>query len=170
MADDLTFKAEGFEELFKKMDTLAQEIGKGKTDKIWRTAMKYAFEPVLQDAKTFAPAKTHQLEEHIYMKVHRPMARDKSGKAYAEGEIYMARVTASTLRDDTVYNSVLNKNNKFQTVATNKKPVPVSQEFGNARTPAHPFLRPALEVNYQRVESRLGWAIWQQLEKFGKKE
>lgn len=169
MASDLSFKATGFEDLFARMDALKEEIGKGKTDKIWRTAMKYAIEPVHQDAKAYAPARTHQLEEHIYMKVHRPMARDKAGKAYQQGEIYMARVTVSTLRDDTVYESVLNKNNKFQTVTKNKKPVPVSQEFGNARTPAHPFLRPALEHNLDRVQSRLGWAIWQQLEKFGKK-
>ena len=170
MSAELAFKAEGFEDLFRKMDELKEEIGKGKTDKIWRTAMKYAFEPVHQDAKTYAPADTHQLEEHIYMKVHRPMARDKSGKAYTAGEIYMARVTASTIRDDTIYKFIVNKRGKLQTIVVNKKPVPVSQEFGNARTPAHPFLRPALDNNLDRVQSRLGWAIWQQIEKFGKKE
>jgi hypothetical protein len=33
--------------------------------------------------------------------------------------------------------------------------VAVSQEFGNARVPAHPFMRLALETNYQTVISIL---------------
>jgi HK97 gp10 family phage protein len=164
-----TYQATGFDELFKKLDELKEEIGKGKTDKIYRTAMKYAMEPVLQDAKTYAPQNTGQLQDHIYMKVHRPMARDKAGKASQQGEVYMARVTSSTLRDDTVLNVIINKRGKEQTVATNKKPVPVSQEFGNARVGGKPFLRPALEHNYDRVQSRLGWALWQQIEKLATK-
>jgi HK97 gp10 family phage protein len=164
MATNGTFQATGFEDLFKRLDALKEEIGKGKTDKIYRTAMKYAMEIVEQDAKSHAPRVTGQLQDHIYLKVHRPMARDKSGKAYA-GEVYMARVTSSTLRDDTVYNLILNKRNKFQTVTSNKHPVPVSNEFGNARTPAHPFLRPALENNMDKIQSRLGWSLWQQIEK-----
>ena len=62
--------AQGFPELFQAMDELAEEIGKGKTDKIWRNAMKFAIEPVLQDAKSFAPEDTGQLAKHIYSKVH----------------------------------------------------------------------------------------------------
>ena len=159
---------EGFDELFKRIDELRDEIGKAKTDRIYRNAMRYALEPVLQDAKEFAPydekSKTGHMRDHIYMKVHRPMVRDKAGKYYA-GESYMGRVTVSPIRDDTVKNVVLNKRGRFQTVWANKKPVAVSQEYGNARVPAKPFLRPALELNAERVENRLGWAIWQQIEK-----
>lgn len=164
MATDGTFQATGFDDLFKRLDLLKEEIGKGKTDRIYRTAMKYAMEIVEQDAKTHAPYKTGQLQQHIYLKVHRPMARDKSGKSYA-GEVYMARVTASPLRDDTVYNLILNKRNKFQTVVGNKKPVAISNEFGNARTPNHSFLRPALENNIDKIQSRLGSSLFTQIEK-----
>jgi len=162
------FKVEGFQELFKVMEELKEEIGKGKTDKIWRTALTYAMEPVLQDAKTFAPydpkSKTGHLRDHIYMKVHRPMARDKTGKYYA-GEMYMARVTSSPMRDDTRADIILNKKGKFQTVYRGRPPVAVSQEFGNAKVGiGKPFLRPALEYNFDRVTSRLGWSIWQQIE------
>jgi len=156
------FSTSGFEELFKKMDMLADEIGKGKTDKIWRNAMTYAMEPVLQDAKSFAPKDTGEMSDRVYMRVHRPMARDKGSQSY-NGEMYIARVTVSALRNDSVQNTILNKRGRFQTVYSNKRPVPVSQEFGNARTPAKPFLRPALQMNITRVESRLGWSIWQKI-------
>lgn len=164
---------EGFDELFAAMDELREEIGKGKTDRIWRNAMQYAMEPVLQDAKTYAPydeqSKTGHMRDHIYMKVHRPMQRDKNGKYYA-GEMYMARVTVSPIREDTRMDVVLNKKGKFQTVYRNKKPVAVSQEFGNARVPAQPFLRPALSNNIDRMQSRLGWSIWNQIESKYKKD
>jgi hypothetical protein len=107
------------------------------------------------------------MANRIYMKVHKPQSRDKTSQSY-NGEIFIARVTASTLRDDSVQNFVVNKRGKLQTVWANKKPVPVSQEFGNARTGAKPFMRPALESNYERVQSRLGWALWEKISALAK--
>lgn len=156
------FSVTGFDELFKKMDLLSEEIGKGKTDKIYRNAMTYAMEPVLQDAKSFAPKDTGEMSDRIYMRVHRPMARDKGSQSF-RGEMYIARVTVSSLRDDSVQNTILNKRGRFQTVYSNKKPVGVSQEFGNARTPAKPFLRPALQMNIDNVQSRLGLSLFQKI-------
>lgn len=154
---------EGFPELFQAMDELSEEIGKGKTDRIWRNALKYAFEPVLQDAKAFAPKNTGQLSDRIYMAVHKPSARDKTSQSY-QGEMFIVRVTASSLRDDVIHKIILNKRGRFQTVVTNKKPVAVSQEFGNARVSSQPFLRPALESNYENVIARLGQSIWSELQ------
>lgn len=153
------FRVEGFEELFAKMGELEEEIGKGKTDRIWRKALAWAMEPVLQDAKSFAPKDTGETSERIYLRVHRPQGRDKSSNRYA-GEMFMARVTASTLREDSVQNFVVNKKGRLQATWANKSRAPVSQEFGNARVPARPFLRPALSANTDRVISRLGQAIW----------
>lgn len=153
------FRVEGFEQLFAKMNELEEEIGKGKTDKIWRKALAWAMEPVLQDAKSFAPKDTGETSQRIYLRVHRPQGRDKSSNRYA-GEMFMARVTASTLREDSVQNFVVNKRGRLQATWANKSRAPISQEFGNARTPARPFLRPALSSNTDRVISRLGQAIW----------
>lgn len=158
------FKVEGFTELYAEMDKLSEEIGKQKTDRIWRNALRYAMEPVLQDAKTYSPKDTHELVDHIYMKVHRPQGRDKSSNSYA-GEMYMARVTLSPIREDSKQNFVMNKRGKLQAVWVNKKPVGVSQEFGNANTPMHPFMRPAMDNNTDRVISRLGWAVWEAIAK-----
>jgi len=155
----------GFKELFERMDALAEEVGKGKTDAIWRKAMKDAIEPVKQEAQSRAPRDTGQMEAHIYSKAHKPTSRDKASSSYM-GEMMMARVTVSTIRDDTKFKTVLNKNGKFKTVAYDKRPVPVSQEFGNARTPAHPFMRVSLTDNLDKVQSKLATYVWSAIEKF----
>lgn len=161
------FSTSGFPELFAKMQELEDEIGKGKTDKIWRNAMAYAMEPVLQDAKSFAPKDTGQMADRIYMRVHRPQSRDKSSNRYA-GEQFIARVTASTLRDDSVQNFIVNKRGRLQAVWSNKRPAPVSNEFGNARTPKSPFMLPAFNNNEDKVQSRLGSALWEAIQKVAK--
>ena len=164
----ISFKTEGFEELTKQMNELKEEIGKGKTDAIWRKAMAYAMQPVLDDAKSFAPKDTGEMADRIYMKVHRPMARDKAGKLYA-GEVYMARVTASPIRSGSILTYYLNAKNKLRATWSNKSPAPVAQEFGNSRHAATPFLRPALELNMERVVSRLGWSVWSAIQNIAAK-
>lgn len=168
VAAEFNPNVQGFEALFQRMEALREEIGKGKTDRIWRNCMKYAMEPVLQDAISNAPydekSKDGHIRDHIYLKVHKPMSRDKSSSSY-QGEMYMARVTASPIRDSSKLAVVLNKRGKFQTVRTGMPPVGVSQEFGNARTPAHPFMRPAILNNTDEVQSRLGEALMAQIAK-----
>jgi HK97 gp10 family phage protein len=157
----------GFKELFAKMDALAEEIGKGKTDAIWRKAMKDAIDPVKEEAKSRASehSDTGQMMAHIYSKAHKPTSRDKASSSYM-GEMMMARVTVSAIRDDTKYRFVLNKRGKVNKVYYDKRPVPVSQEFGNARTPAHPFMRVSLTDNLDKVQSRLATYVWAAIEKF----
>lgn len=176
------FKVEGFDALFKQMDELSEEIGKGKTDRIWKQALGMAMQPVWDMAKAIAPGEwegdTGQLREHIFMKVVRPTANDKN-KKYYQGETFMALVYASPIRDDSIKKTVLNKRGKFQTVWTGKKPVAISQEFGNKRLMnsefgtaakgAHPFLRPALEANASRCQTILGYAIMDAIEKIAQK-
>ena len=161
MANNTSFQVSGFAELYKHMDELKEEIGKGKTDRIWRSSLIYAFIPVLETAKAMAPVDTGQLREHLYIKAHRPMARDKSGKYY-EGEQWMVRVSLNPKREDSVENVSLSKNGKFRSRFDNR-PVGYAQEFGSVRNPAHPFLRPSLEVNASQVVERLGSKLWSNL-------
>lgn len=169
MAVQHEFRVDGFDELFANMAELKEEIGKGKTDKMWREALTMAAQPILDSAKNNAPVDTGQLADHIYMKVQRPMARDKNGKYYA-GEMYMARITVSPLRDDTELHFILNKRGRTQPVYRKKRPVALSQEFGNAHNGAHPFLRPALESNVNLVVEILGDRIKLILDKFAKQQ
>lgn len=164
MSVEYSANIEGFEALFKRMDELRDEVGKAKTDRIWRQCMLYAMEPVLQDAKTFAPKRTGQLADHIYMKAHKPQMRDKASITY-RGESYIARVTSSPIRDDSRLETILNKKGKFQSYWTKKRPVGISNEFGNKRTPKHDYMRPALIENIEKVQRRLGEALIVQINK-----
>lgn len=154
MAVIQSYTVEGFPELFAAMDGLKEEIGKQKTDRLWREALTAAMQPVLKAAQAAAPQDTGQLAQHIYLKVQRPQRRDKTSKYY-DGEAYMARVSVSPIREDTKDHFTLNKRGKFQHVYRNKKPVAVSQEFGNARVQRQPFMRLSLENNARLVTSIL---------------
>lgn len=145
MAIQHSFQVEGFEALNAALNDMKQEIGKQKTDRIWREAVRRGAEPILDAVKAAAPTDTGQLKMRIYMKVRRPKQRDKTGKFYA-GEEYLARIIASPLRDDSQKHLIVNRKGRLQSVWRNKKPVAISQEYGNARTPAHPFLRPGLRA------------------------
>jgi HK97 gp10 family phage protein len=160
----------GFEGLYKAMDDLREEIGKGKTDAIWRKALKNSMQPVLQAAKQHAPKKTGQLAENIYLAVHRPRQRDKNSSSY-QGEMFMARVTSRAIREDTVKSYEMSNRGKLRVKYENKKPVPISQEFGNAKTAAHPYLRIALESNVQNIIKNLGHYLWSEIHwgKYAKK-
>lgn len=151
------FQVTGFDELFVAMDELAKEIGQTKTDNIWKKALGYAFVPVLESAKSLAPTDTGQLKEGIYMKVSRPTARDKGSSTY-KGESFMARVTSSAKRNDSTMHTTIGKNGKERKIYTNR-PVGLAAEFGTADTAAHPYLRPSLENNADRVISRLGYSV-----------
>mgnify|MGYP006277015017 CR=1 FL=1 len=185
MAQTFEVDVSGFQDLFKKFDDMSEEIGKGKTDRLWRGMLLNSMQTVFDDAKAFAPGEssesTGQLRDSIYMAAHKPKARDKSSVSY-NGEMYMVRVTSSPIRRDTKYKVMVNKKGNLQTVSTNKKPVAVSQEFGNkhlinnefgtADKGAHPFLRPALDNNRQEVMNRLAQIMWYELfmGKYAKKE
>ena len=162
MTNNPSFQVQGFDELFKHMEELKEEIGKGKTDRIWKSSLVYAFEPVLATAKALAPTDTHQLQEHLYLKASRPTARDRAGKYY-DGEQWMVRVSLNPKREDSVQNVVLNKRGKFQNRFVNR-PVGLAEEFGTANNGGgKPFLRPALESNASRVIERLGAKLWSNL-------
>lgn len=154
-------KVEGFEELFKVMDELAEEIGTAKTNRIWKGAMAYAMLPVLQQARNLAPVDSGQLADHIYMKVQKPQGRDKKSASY-QGEAIMARVTVSPKREDSVAREVLQKSGKFRTYYTNR-PVGLAMEFGNAHNGAKPFLRPALESQTANILARLQDQLWKSI-------
>jgi HK97 gp10 family phage protein len=145
MSKIVSFKVDGFDSLYAALADMKEEVGKQKTDRIWRAAVQAGAQPILEAVKAAAPKDTGQLSNRIYMKVRRPKGRDKEGKYYA-GEEFLARIIASPLRDDSRRWFSLNKKGKLQSGWRNKKPVAVSQEFGNARVAGHPFLRRGLET------------------------
>lgn len=163
---------EGMDALFKAMDELSQEITKGKTARIWKTAMQYAMQPAKDTAKMMIDSQTNgtgQLADSLYIKVHKPTARDKRSASYM-GETYMARVSIKTARKESEfdYKFYTTKKGAIRTKKTTKsqgsnKPVAAALEFGTAKMAAKPFLRSALTMNISIVQQRLASALRREL-------
>lgn len=159
MAAIATIKVEGFNDLLARLNELSDEISKQKTDRMWRTILERSAQPILDAVKQRAPKDTGQLAMRIYMKVRRSNARDKRSSQYL-GDEYIARILASPLRDESTRHRVVTKRKKkdgsyvVQTVWRGKRPVAISQEFGNAKTPAQPFMRVGMrQARDQSIET-----------------
>ena len=129
---------QGFDELEKQLMDLAQGM---RADIVARKTLAKAAEramfPVLQDATSYAPFDEKNtdgvhLKYTIRLDARVPTERDKMSDYVNDTDAAIAVVSAK------------------------KSSVSLSQEFGNARTPAHPFLRPALDVNAEQVVGILG--------------
>ena len=174
---------EGLDSVLKALDELSQEITKGKTARIWTNAMRYAMQPVKDTTKLLIDAKTDgtgQLQDAVYIRVHKPTARDKQSKSYM-GELYMARVSISSKRAESEQATVTYKTKKGKEITKtytkfrgSNRPIALAveagtprklaeSELGSAKMAPRPFLRPALEQNAQRVQERLRDALWREL-------
>jgi HK97 gp10 family phage protein len=165
---------QGFDQLFRVMDDLSDEITRAKTDHIWIQAMREAMKPVLDTARVRVPKHDGELLDALYLKAHRPQVRDKKALSY-QGESVMARVSIKAPRKDkktgklkievVEYKTKSGKiklRNKYNFEDSNK-PVALAMEFGTAHTAGRPFLRSSLESNINTVIVTLGNAVWQKL-------
>ena len=175
------------DEIMKAMNELSEEISKAKTARIWNNAMRFAFEPVKETAEQIikgitggSETSTGTLAKSLYIKTHRPTARDKQSRTYA-GEQYMARVSITAKRDESeeaisVYKTKKGKlvTKKYIKFRGSNRPVAMAVEFGTLRRASRlefgsaklgprPFMRTALEQNIIRVQERLAGALWREL-------
>jgi HK97 gp10 family phage protein len=131
------FKTEGFEELEKQLLELAQGF---RGDLVMRNtltkAVKAAMEPVLADVISRAPYDENNkgpihLRDTARSDARIPTSGDKKSEFVSETDAVIG------------------------VVSVKKSAVSLSQEFGNARTPKHPFLRVALESNRDNIQNIL---------------
>jgi len=136
--DSISFKTEGFAELEDQFKALAEGY---RSDLVARNtlvkAVKVAMEPVLQTAQVRAP----------YDEVH-----NKTGVHLRETLRIDGRIPSDK---DKMSEYVKDTDSVIGIVSAKKSAVSLSQEFGNARTAAQPFLRISLETNMQKVLSIL---------------
>lgn len=167
-------EVQGFDQLFRVMDQLSEEITRAKTDHIWIKSMREAMQVVLDTARARVPIHDGELHDALYLKAHRPQARDKKALAY-QGESVMARVSIKAPRKDkkTGKLKIEIEEYKTKTGKTRKrmkydfrdsnKPVAMAMEFGTAHTSGKPFLRSSLESNINTVIVTLGNSVWHEL-------
>lgn len=136
--ETFTFKAEGFKELHDVLIEMGEDLCYGKTAKrVLIPAVKAAMKPVYDQVKTTIPydeknnSGTH-MRDTVRLSGRVPNSRDMRAQHADPDAIAVGIVSIRT--DDRG----------------------MSQEFGNARVPAQPFMRRALEGQAGRVINTLG--------------
>jgi HK97 gp10 family phage protein len=172
----------GLSEALAVFDELADEIGDKKaTSKILVPAAREAMKPVLATAKLLAPKDTGDLARTLQIEARRPNKRDQRSKYSSPTDTVIALVTTKAFpkkkrqqfyaENASLYASDKKAyKKKFKEFAESLNfpydARAVAQEFGSARNPAHPFMRPALETNATAVANKLGEIIGRRVEQF----
>jgi hypothetical protein len=157
MADNITIKTEGFAELETQLQALANGyradlVAKQTLVKAGRVAMQRVYEDVVYRAP--------------YDSIHNTSGIHLRDTARIDSRIPNA--------GDKMSEYVKETDSAITVVSVKKSAVSLSQEFGNARTDAQPFLRISLESNVENVlttlKSQLGQIIpdyWKSLSRRG---
>lgn len=148
------FEIENVGEVLDVFEELAMEIGDKKArSKILVPAVREAMKPVLEAAKQNAPTDTGGLVRSLKIEARRPNRRDKNSKYVSKTDSVIALVTTR-------------KTAQLKKMGIKSDMRAIAQEFGTAKVPAQPYLRPALEANSQAVANSLGKIIANRIEKF----
>ena len=150
----MSFQVVGLKDVNKVFQELADEIGDKKaTSKILVPAVREAMKPVLQAARADAPEDTGALKRSLQIEARRPNRRDKKSKYVSSTDNVIAVVTTASGK-------------KLKKMGIKSDARSIAQEFGTAKIPAHPYLRPALESESFNVANKLGAIISKRLDKY----
>lgn len=179
----------GLGDVTRTFDDMAREIGdKQANSKILRPAVKEAMTPVLNAAQQNAPVDTGVLRAMLQVEARRPTRKDKRSKYISETDAVIATITTASGKKMAQWNKALDTEKGRKSVSRRLKKSGLSQEqidkftgfesdaraiaqeFGTARNPAQPYLRPALESNAQSTVSRLAAILKRRLEQYKAKQ
>ena len=135
-------------------EELQDQIGdKRAKSSILLPAMREAMKPVLLSAQQESPYATGDLRKSLQIEARRPNNKDKRSRYANSSDAVIALVTTASGK-------------KLKKMGIKSDMRVMAQEFGTAKTPAHPFLRNALEKNSKIVADSLGTILAKKIEKF----
>jgi HK97 gp10 family phage protein len=150
----VTIKLEGIGEVDKALKALEEEFGdKMARSKVLIPAMREALKPVLEQARANAPKDSGDLTKSLIVEARRPTRRDKRSKYVTQTDTVIAAVTTASGK-------------KLAKMGIKSDARAIAQEFGTARHPAQPYLRPALEANAQSTVTKLGEILARRIAQF----
>lgn len=177
----VTFKLQGLGDAMTAFEELATEIGDKKArSKVLIPAARAAIKPVLESAQQKSPVDTGALRLLLQVEARRPTNRDRRSKYITENDTVIAVVTTASGKKMKAMSEGkgLERSRKrllkagatadeaaaFQGFKSDARAV--AQEFGTARHPAQPYLRPALESQAQSTVNRLAEEIKKYIDRF----
>lgn len=178
MATIVKYEFTGFKELQEVFQELANDFGPKDQNKILRSGVRQAMNPVLATAKTLVPVDTGALSASLQLEVRKPTQKDRRSKYITATDTIIGAVT-------TAPGKKLEKRS-FKNAKTGKKQIGIAsdgraqfmeygfdhyaREVGTAAVPAQPFMRPALETNSQNVVDSLATHLRTAITKYKAKQ
>ena len=151
----LIFKTEGFSELDQQLTELVQDIQSPSEFKSFKKvismSIRNALKPLEQDLKERAPFDAEHNTSGIHLRettridTRIPTAQDKKSVMINESDSYIGLLSVK------------------------KSAVSLSQEFGNSRTPSHPYLRVTLESGADKAVNVLRNELAERIPQYMKK-
>lgn len=169
MATAFKVEFEGAKELKDLFQQIEKDFGEKDAQNILRSAVRKSMKPVLNTARVLTPKDTGGLAASLQVETRKPSNKDKRSKYIYPGDIVIGAVTTASGKQ-------LAKR-KYKNLQTGEKQKGIdsdaratAMEFGTAKTPAQPYLRPALERSSAGVASSLGDSLKVSLEKYKAKQ
>jgi hypothetical protein len=175
-------KLEGVGEVDKALRQLEADFGQKESSKrVLIPAVRESLQPVLMQAIANAPKDTGGLALSLQVEARRPTARDRRSKYITQTDTVIGAVTtasAKKLARMSEGKGLLSARRKLKKlgfknanafVGIESDARAVAQEFGSARNPATPYLRPALEANAQSTVNRLALILARRINEFRSK-
>lgn len=134
-------------------DDFGNKIARGK---VLVPAVREAMKPVLASARVNAPEDTGGLKRSLQVEARRPSRKDKNSKYVSSTDTVIALVTTAPGK-------------KLTKMGIKSDARAIAQEFGTANTPAHPYLRMALESQSASVVENLKTILIRRIDTFRKK-
>lgn len=165
MATKVKVEFEGFAEFKELADQIINDFGYKDASNIMVSAARLSMRSALDAAKNLAPVDTGALRASLQIEARKPRNKDRKSKYVQEGDVAIALITTASGKK-------LAKT-KFNNERTGQKQVGIKSdaratimEFGSAKTPAQPYLRPALESSSGAVVNDLSKSLVTALEKY----
>lgn len=163
----------GFDALQETMKELGKEFGVINARKnILVPAAKKAFQPVLEAAKNnLVPGHgydTGQLKRTLRINAQPVKQRNRRSKYINKDDVVYATVSAKVVKK---YVEATNAKGgkKLKSIGDVSDARAIALEFGTANMAARPYLRPALESNYQNVVELLRVELAKAVQQFSQK-
>ncbi len=179
----VTIKLEGIGEVDEALRQLEADFGnKESAKRVLVPAVREALQPVLSQAISNAPKETGGLALALQIEARRPTAKDRRSKYITQTDTVIGAVTTASAKklarmsEGKGLEKARRRLKKlgfenaeaFTGLASDARAI--AQEFGTARNPANPYLRPALEANAQSTVNKLAAILQRRINEFRSKQ
>lgn len=167
----LNVKVEGFKELEALFEEMMEDFGPKDQKKILRKAAGTSMQPVLQRAKTLAPVDTGAMAHSLRLASSLPSKKAKRSIYINDNDTVISTVTSASGKQLEKmkfhnYKESYKQKKDIKTIGVASDARVIANEFGTAKMPARPFLRPALESNSYTVVNSLGDSLAESLRRY----